>query len=294
MIGLVVVVSLAVTTDVLVAQSSPTRPVTLRGHVRTSIGTPLKADISAIQGSPHRSMSNYVTRDDGYFEITVEAGSVTLMVKADEFFPETRTLEVTTDAQVNFVLSPPTTISGIVVTPLGQAVSNARVRALYPDVPEGPRFTQEVGNMSTDSFGTFTLPFVKTHSRVILEVEAPGYALTYSPVINVAGVSLTAVRVELSRGATIRGDVVDDRGRPVVDAVVVIRAAGGQAQAPRQPGSLTKLTKRTSSSGAFAFDSLVEGAYDVIVRSPQHPPFVQRVTVSAGQELVLRISFSAR
>jgi uncharacterized GH25 family protein len=82
------------------------------------------------------------------------------------------------------------------------------------------------------------------------------------------------VSVQLERGATIRGQIVDDNGSPVANAFVTLRTLGNGSRGSLFPAAV--LNRTTSASGEFSFTGLGTGSYAIVVRKegfkPQQQP----------------------
>ena len=62
----------------------------------------------------------------------------------------------------------------------------------------------------------------------------------------------------MRRAGSLHGDVVDERGQPVADALILL-SSGGDDLAPLET---------TDPTGAFSFDAIAEGAYELRVSLP--------------------------
>lgn len=109
--------------------------------------------------------------------------------------------------------------------------------------------------------GTYT---VAVHDAAGQAVEVSGAAGTPPAVEAVAGLDVTEfdLQVTLPRGV-IAGRVLGPEGQPMVDAWVTVR--GGDSASSWGGGTNTTIT---DTEGAFAFEGLAMGSFDVLVRGP--------------------------
>ncbi len=125
--------------------------------------------------------------------------------------------------------------------------------------------------------GTFTVrgvPKGKHRYEVLHDSYAPKWGEVKTP---------GTLEVRLSRGASLRGDVVDENGRPVSTEIVAFSR------------DLTAQNKYGESDerGAFAFEGLHAAEYDVMARFDGDPAASARVTVRATQETVVHLKVNA-
>ena len=83
-----------------------------------------------------------------------------------------------------------------------------------------------------------------------------------------------------SGGGVIRGEVVDERGRPVPDARILVLAA----PAPHPDTALL-----ASADGRFTLGAPLPGRYELAVHADGHPAATVAVEVGAGQQAVVRV-----
>src|SRR5262245_46983350 len=244
--------------------------VTIRGFVRDASGNALKGDVTLIQGTRERVARNIQATPEGYFEAVLSApGPAILIAKAPGFLSQTYNFAGNDSGQFDFTLRKPITVAGRVLGPGQTPIANARVYVRYPDTPEVFQFAQEVGDATTDAEGDFSLPFVRPFSRVVLEVEASGYQLRHSPDFFSQDIPITTT-VRLQRGATIRGQIIDDNGAPVGNAFVTLRPRGNGSRGSPFPTVITNTT--TSVNGEFVFSGLDKGGYAIVVRKQGFKP----------------------
>ncbi len=266
--------------------------VTVSGYVRDGQGGGLAGDVTVMQGAQVFKTTSRRTNSNGHYEIAgLSSGPLTIVAKADGYYPATQTSDGAANATINFALVQPISVSGTVTTASGQSISGAKIIAVYPGVVRRVVFDREV--TTSDDEGRFTLSHVKPNSRIALEAVAVGYAATRTVEFNVGTQAYPSVAVRMDLSFGVKGRVVDDSGLTITDALVTVRPTGGRAlgslgsvgtSGHALPPGQGVLARRTveSSTGGFEFDGLIEGSYKVIVRKPGHTPQVQSVFFSGA------------
>lgn len=182
-------------------------------------------------------------------------------------------MDASNSVQIDFILRPdPTkvlatkvaakatnrrTVSGTVVSPIGNPVASAVVRwdlrVSSDSVPE----------TKTDALGTFRLEGVPDSANV-LSVMAKGLAPSF-PLVDAGGDR--QVKVQLKAGATIRGRVVDESGSAIKGARVVPQISNPK---PNWGGFvyLDELQGTTDRDGRFTLEGMPESAMcDVVAEN---------------------------
>ncbi|MCR9245473.1 MAG: carboxypeptidase-like regulatory domain-containing protein [bacterium] len=111
----------------------------------------------------------------------------------------------------------------------------------------------------------------------VAQVMAPGFAKTVSEPFTVEPTSgAIDVDVQLTRGATLRGRVVDANGVPLAGATVATQADGARPDnpfyrliAPAAPDRITARTATTGPGGTFEFRHLAFGDYQLEIKHQQ-------------------------
>jgi hypothetical protein len=196
-------------------------------------------------------------RAGGDFAVPVaEAGAMRLEVAAAGLVQrEPLVLDLPGDAAREHlvVLERVARISGLVVTPDGAPCPDAIVHLhdlseFAVPAPYSPRESRR-----TDAAGRFALEAV-VPGVAKLSAESAGWAPSELVSLDVApGVDLRDVRIELRRGGTIAGEMLDARGAGIPNAPVVAVHAE----------SMRLETAQTDADGAFAFERLGPGWYQV-------------------------------
>ena len=175
------------------------------------------------------------------------------------------------------------TVSGVVTTVNDVPLARARVSNAGSSLP-----SIEPGVLS-DVRGQFTIRVPATPPPR-LAVSKGGY-ISQSVDLPRDATTTSALRVRLSRGGAISGQIVDHTGIPVWGATVTARRVNA-------PVSAAPLTKTTNDLGEFRFGGVAEGAYALVVAPSVAGPIAERekavaaatidgptVTVSTGQEV---------
>ncbi len=110
----------------------------------------------------------------------------------------------------------------------------------------------------------------------VCQVEAEGFAKSLSLPFRIEpDAREVTVGVLLSRGASVRGRVLDEVGRPLAGATVSTQAAGATPDNPlwrmlasATPAKITVRTTTTAADGSFVLAGLALGAYDLVVEHP--------------------------
>jgi len=113
----------------------------------------------------------------------------------------------------------------------------------------------------------------------ILYAEAPGYARHKRLVTIASGQRGIQQRVELTRGVTIAGRVVDPNGKPVAGAQVIARDAGELGL----PTNRRIEAVVTDKEGRFTILALAAGSYRFVAQHTEHPPSSTEPTKLDGQ-----------
>jgi len=220
------------------------------------------------------------TTTDGYYRLELERGQhVEFTAKGPEYpvYIGSRRFFAAVTAprtQVDFELSPAVPLSGSLVDPAGRPVEGATIRIVYPDEPHPSGSGTEIGNKQTNLLGRFDLPYVKAIGRFVLEVTKPGYLPAFSGVLFGAGTPTQnlVVPVDLKRGATLRGVVLDQSGQPVQGASV--RMARPTPVGPPELEHLSDAVRESkdrtvgaSTDGTFSFTGLAAGPITLVALS---------------------------
>jgi hypothetical protein len=147
--------------------------------------------------------------------------------------------------------------------------------ALYLRGPYEPATGQPTwrlaGTGRTDEQGVVVL--AARPARYLVSARAEGFASARADVTRPRGESTTSIRLVLSPGATLEGSTVERASRspvPLAELTLLPRpsAIEGRASAPREECHLTS----SNAQGAFRFEGLAPGEYQLEARAPGHAP----------------------
>jgi len=223
------------------------------------------------------------TDSEGYYRVEIKQGERLdeLCARAEGHISSRRRVGLTAPghAVLNFELTPDVPASGFLVDTAGQPIEGATVRVVYPDEETMSGIGEEMGNVETNALGRFDLPYVKAVGRFLLEVTKPGYVPAFSSELAGAGKRMEnlVVHIDLKRGATLKGTVLDEAGRPVSLARVSVQRA--EHIGPKELVSVSMAVSRsrytwveTSDDGRFSFSGLAEGPITVVASDLRGEP----------------------
>jgi hypothetical protein len=153
------------------------------------------------------------------------------------------------------------TVEGTVVnTVTGVGIPDVQVQlgttAIRPPSASEPISRPKIRGATTDAQGRFRFEDVADGSYGIGCVKEGFRTLPVGPFRVIGGGDPVKVRVEMVPYSRIAGRVVDDKGRPVADAKVVLAIPGRD------------FTTMSDENGAFAFEQLTAGSYTLSARPP--------------------------
>lgn len=251
-------------------------------HARVKLVADAAAGLdSAIGDTPpeaETSRGMVVTGEDGRFQVTLEEpGLYSVLVRSPDTeaplpirtvsIPDVDIFELDLDYGG-------TVVSGLVVDfQSGAPVQGAML--------EASALQRELGVVQTaaDSEGRFQ--FELTGSRYAVKIAASGYA---SRVVDLKVTTpITDLRLELRRGSSLAGRVVDSHGRPV--AGVSVSAVSQRTDDPPSVG----LTE-TQADGTFRIEGLEAKSYNLFAGSSLAGGFAVRVGAQANEDdLILQL-----
>lgn len=211
------------------------------------------------RGGTSLSYDSYVTAAtdaDGLFEIpAIAGGNYHMIVDHVEFQSRPPTsVDIPGDEGDTDIgrirLTPGLQIEGLVVGSQGRPIAGAEVAAFQGYAPRGP--TGEGSRTAiTDAGGSFRIGGLPD-GRVEVTAAADGYAESHLKGVDPAADDM--LEIELNRGATLTGRVVDSRGDAVAATVTLFDAEPGPF-AGFHPGV------QTDAEGRFRFDLLRPGTW---------------------------------
>ncbi|MEV7723415.1 MFS transporter [Streptomyces sp. NPDC087917] len=232
----------------------------VHGHVRGAEHAPVPRAAVTLISLAGRQLGRSVAQADGSYSVEAPGdGSYVLIASADGFQPQASTIVVNGEPLAYDILLSGTSGLGVLVRAAGSGAPVEQAMVIVTDVRGDVLATG-----TTDRQGEFTFTDLVPGS-VTVAVSAPSHRPAALPV-EVAGVGVTRVEVELSAGARLQGVVRAPAG-PLGDARVTLVDAAGNVVG----------TARTGADGAYAFTDLGGGDYTVIATG--YPPVATALTV---------------
>ena len=245
------------------------RGLSLSGRVVDDAGAAVEScSIAAVptsDESPYgdwsRQVSHQVRAADGTFTLTgLEDGRWEIRAVRDSAGSKTLTVEIPGEAgPITLEIPRPAVVLGFVVDSAGRPVEGAHVFSQQADGGfRHQSFASEAGMATTDAQGRFMLEAVSPGAQYVV-AKAIGFAQGRSQAMTLAAAQrYPDVRVELSRGGTISGEVLGPGGAPASEYQVSFY--GGELERYEQLA--------TDKSGRFRFEHLEPGTYQVTARPP--------------------------
>ncbi len=272
--GLVLLPGQALETVELVLSSADSR---VFGTVRDS-GSGVIEGAAVLASKPGGGSSAvFATLSDrrGGFSLSLTAGTYLMAAHGDGYASDEKSVALSTDREVDFVLNPAASISGRVVRDVdSQPVADAVVSA-YQRPPQHALWLGKQRRARTGVDGAFEVRNLD-----------PGEYRIFAARGNLAGrlegqVSLglgerKTVVVRVGNRPQISGRVSDSEGQPVVGAEVGLRLV--------EPQASSGLTASTDASGGFLFEAVLPGSYGLVARSREHAP-ARRILQVAEEDL---------
>ncbi len=238
--------------DILTEVAVTLDPIVVRGTVTRGKSPVEVAKLELVQT---KKVASATSDKDGLYRLLVWTSGVYMLLTtppAENFaFPETLDVENTAEVEHDVVL-PFSSIMGTVTDKeTGAPIPKARLTA-------SPAEEGEVGfSFGVDSDDEGSYRFGNLTDRVLkIKVEAEGYSSESFDSVRPAEGG-TRLDVTLSGGLTLRGQVVDDVGRPIAGAFVGLDSDSTDSVFSRRT--------ETSGDGSFSFDGLRRGGHLLVV-----------------------------
>jgi uncharacterized GH25 family protein/protocatechuate 3,4-dioxygenase beta subunit len=238
------------------------------------------------QGSEEAAFEG-VTGADGRFEVRdLPAGSWSLEARASGFAPLTVPgLTIPEGAGSTdlgtVVLTPGVAVEGYVVDPKGRPIEGAEVNASSAAAPLAmARFLRRgeaVPDAITGQDGYFRVEDRRAGETVDLDASRSGYAPSAAP--GVRAPTGEPVRIVLQPASAVEGKVVDDDGRPVAGAKVVVLPIDRRGGFQIRDGT-------SDDSGAFRIEDVPPGEAEArATASGFQTAYLSNLEIRAGQDL---------
>lgn len=282
----------SVTKDITVEVASM-----IGGRVITSGAEPVVgAQIQAfsLNQRSQQNRSTIESDENGEFVmVDVPEGSYTLLANVPGFKPWRMPRVESGEMGVLIELEPLPTVSGTVLDAgTGRPLTRFTVR-LRQEVPNAPAAmpVQNTRVQVRDEAGEFQIAVPKPGNYQV-EAVAEGYAMCFSPTFTIADAqNLPGVVVNMTRGGSITGKVLDTAGQPVRGARVTTRDKDWtddeftRALGDMLPTLAIERTARTDAQGRFTIEGLTPTEYKLEVNHPDHPQELKTgVFVAEGAE----------
>lgn len=257
------------------------------GRIVTETEEPCREGSVRIAAAGRPGMSAAVEKDGGVAFRAVLPGTWKVSVTctgflAEETYPELVVGEADVDG-LSWTVRKGLAIRGTVEDERGEPIAEADV-----DARVGRGFeSRQRGQGRSDAGGKFTIEGIAPGEYVV-SASAAGFASRSadSPTVPLADRDAGDVRLRLSRGGRLEGEVVDSNGSPVSGAEV-------GAAAEEESGWVAPVA--SGADGRFAFPALAAGAYTLGARRATGSRFLQEsemttaATVLAGATVQVRL-----
>lgn len=246
-----------------------------------------------------------VSAEDGSYQLDGLQSSAlhgtfyTVRAVATEYTPAEQSEVPAPRREVDLTLSPGGVVSGVVVDQNGGGVADAIVEAyiepttksMFQIIQQKSRPPMDVattggnGSFRFETLGDGVFNFV---------VQAPGHQATTRMKEKVYGE--TEFRFELMTGLDMSGVVLGPDDEPVVGARIRHQKIGGSASARPEIAVISFDDNSVSSDerGAFTFDTLGDGEYNLIVYHPDYQTLRRKGVRPETGEISLRMAFGGR
>jgi protocatechuate 3,4-dioxygenase beta subunit len=218
----------------------------------------------------------------GEFKLSgLEAGTVSLLIKAPHYLEKTLSDIQIVEGQVNMIgdvaLDQGNSLAGLVVNLEGKPVSGASV--VVRDFAQGAK---EITG-TTDGEGRFKVDSIRASDSVQLEISHPDYAAYVNESVPVGSEPFEVVLKGLGRFI---GVALSPEGTPVPTFIVQPQYQGEH----NDPRKNQKPQSFNSTDGSFEYKGVDEGTYTVFVRAANYSTAsFENVAVAEGQTVDLGV-----
>jgi protocatechuate 3,4-dioxygenase beta subunit len=267
------------------------------GRLLDEKGKPVRAGlVSAESENPIAVWPTAQTSDeDGYFSfLGLEPGRYRLVARHEDFAPAVKDVELSKDgdSEVEIVLSAGVTLTGQLV---GEANEPVAGKVSLRGIDGGPVSVLLRSRLSveTDSEGSFSLGPLPAGEHT-LQAESRGYASKNVDVSVSGRASVEDVGdVALERGLSISGRVIDETGKPIARAVVMVNQPARGMLSSTGEGFLVS---ETDEEGRFVLAGLSPGPQHVHASAPGYgrSDFIAAEPGMSGLTLTLELAGEIR
>ena len=255
-------------------------------------------------------VTNLTTGAEGKFEVTLGPYSP-LVVTKPGLAPAWRDPGPHETNGAPMVLSPPTTLAGVVVDETGKLLSGAEVFVCVAHLGDKQDYRtflhgklgRQLFSSHTDASGRFQIENFPANATAELDVVAPGKVLPprraqYGPESLLWRSGQQDIRLMVEPPVEIEGKIETDTGEPVTNGWVELRSLARTLAVPWEP-------YRNVTNGLFRFAGVAGGAYQVFAHfGTNEPPdwvaeavpvavrsglSVQNIEVKAAKGGILRV-----
>lgn len=281
--------------------SAEASAVKLSGRIRAADGAALAGHVEVISGTGHILSQSYLTDSQGGFSIEAPAQPrLVVVARAEGYISAEREVAPAAgeaEVRLDFTLLASGSASGRVTDDTGRPVAGALVRLHYPGEVRRVVYEQEAGNVRSDDFGHFQLPFVAQGRAFVIEAASEDRLPGFSAPLRLSGAALEGVAVRLAQtGQRVRVRVVGIGGTPVPGAMVRLQALA-EAEAftaeQRQSRTFWEAANRLAPAGAdgtVEFRGVPAGRVTIVAGRPGGKLIKQEALLERGRTLELVVS----
>lgn len=255
------------------------KEMTIKGQVLDDQGKPLAgASIQAIQlKTKERPTLWFNTDKEGKFTLRgLSQSSYYIAAAHKEFSPASHNNVAAGRDDVVFILQPRSGITGQVVDAQNRPVKSYWIIANRTSPAKESGVTRYEKRKFSHPDGRFTFDCLDP-GKYVLEVQAKGYATYNSKPVKVVAESFSGdLLVQLNKGGSVSGIVLDHEGNPLKRVYVHIRSNNYRPNPIENIFGVTekhqKSSIRTDANGRFEITNVVPGTYQLEFDHRRYPP----------------------
>jgi protocatechuate 3,4-dioxygenase beta subunit len=248
-------------------------------------GAPLPAELSVVlRGAGGITIRHVRVSDQGSFEVPdLRPGSLLLTTKMEGYAAERQSLSIdkSESRPVEFRLLRSGRVRGGIYDSAGAPVADAQIRVIYAEESTGQgglsaSYQWEMGEVRTDATGAFAVE-VHPEKEFVIEAAHPGFLADISSPFEIAQAEKrSSVKLILSRGERIQGEVRDEAGNAVAGARVQLSAGDERADLKRFISfallEQQSLSTVTDENGRYEFNRAPAATRELIISHPKYRP----------------------